>query len=112
MIHGATMERLHQLSAAPIAFAEDRGIPQGRLADRTVDLTAGRRLLVEDHGVDAELGGRDGRGHSGGAGTNHGELVALFDQRSAHGSTPRPPRPVSTRMPSRTCTTQACRLPP
>ena len=86
------MERLHQLGAAPIAFAQNRGIPQGRLADRAVDLTAGRRLLVEDYGVDTELGGGDRRGHSGGAGADHRELVALFEQRPAHGSTARRPR--------------------
>jgi len=108
---GAGMERLHQRSAAPVCLAEDRRIAQRRFADRAIDLSAGRRLLVENYGVEAELGRRDRRRHPRRARADHRELVTLLDERLAHGPTARRPRCVSMRMPSRTGTRQACRLP-
>ncbi len=108
----AGAERRHEIGAVPVIGAEHRALAQRRLGDAAIDLAAGGRLLVEEHRSDAEARRARCRREAGGTGTDDREIIALAKlARGAHRPASRLPCWVSTRMPSRTRTRQAWRLP-
>ncbi len=112
VLRAALPERLDELGAVPVVLAENRAVADRRLGDGAIDLSAGRRLLVEKHGIEPEARRRCRRRQPRWSGADDSEVVMVLDRAGGrHRPASRLPCWVSIRMPSRTRMRQAWRLP-
>ncbi|KAG1266124.1 hypothetical protein G6F65_014108 [Rhizopus arrhizus] len=99
------LEGRDQRRPMPIVFAQDAAVGHGRGGDGPIDLSARRRLFIQQHRVHPQAGGQRRRRQSGRACTHH-QQIAL--RRIDHACTLRAPSWRSIFMPSRTAVMQPC----
>ena len=106
----ARLRLVDKAPALPKVFTEYRLLRQRRRADRAVDLAACGRVLVGQERLQSCLGAVRGGCESCGSPAYDHDVPLDLKRFRLHRPMLRLPRPVTTSMPSRTGTRQACRL--